>query len=988
MAYLDNVTNILQIQPDGLPTYVRLSQNENGRNLYFELQGNEIDIPSNATVTISGTKPDGTVYSGTGSVTDNVVLIPETVQMTAVAGTWDAKIQITSGGNTIATGRVRFVVDADTVAPGSVPSDSELEGLVAQAQQYAETARTEAYGSPLTASTAASMTDHTRVYVYTGSESGYTAGHWYFWNGSTWTDGGIYNSVAVNTDPTLKLSGVAADAKATGDAIAAVTIPTDKTLSVSDAPADAKVVGDEITSLKGDLNRTEDEIIRTAGVIEELECGLTEEVKTALLACFTRVAWIGDDGQTYYEALSDALNRSRVISGISAVFTQGSATIYDTDELYALKQYLTVTATYSDGTTKEVNNYTLSGKLVAGTSTITVAYNKKTTTFNVTVTHPTKTLESISATFNSSASITTDNVLDDLRPYLTVRASYSDGSTNTITNYALSGSLNVGTNTITVTYNNKTATFTVNVTEAQVVLQSISAVFNQGSAVIYTNSSLNDLKPYLTVTARYSDSTTQTVADYTLSGTLTKGTSTITASYGGKTATFNVTVSERSATLQSITATFTQGSTVIYTDNTLNDLKPYLTVTGEYTDGTTRTITNYTLSGKLNAGTNTITVTYSGKTTTFTVNVVTRTIKSISAVFNQGSAIIYTDNTLNDLKPYLTVTAHYNAGPTKTLTNYRMSGTLNVGTSTIHVEDSTNHSTNFTVNVTERATPPTPVPPSANPIYAITPGTVFNGTSDYIDTELQLLGNNKTNFTIVFDVLDKSMPPNSGANKALFHCMRETSPWPGVCVQTAYADSSNKNINFDINSATAGAGTYVIRIPKASGGVREKFVGIVDFQNQTIRLIADINGVQYVDSNTLPSDIGSTIVSETALIGCYQSSSGTKGRYWTGTVYDLKIYDYAWTEAEAKTYLQEDHSPTLQSITATFNQDSVVIYTDSSLDELKPYLTVTANYSDGTSQTVTNYTLSGTLTKGTSTITVTYSGKTATFTVNVTEAEA
>ena len=301
MAYLDNVTNILQIQPDGLPTYVRLSQNENGRNLYFELQGNEADIPANATITISGTKPDGVVYSGTGSCTDNVVLIPETVQMTAVAGTWDAKIQITSGGNTIATGRVRFVVDADTVAPGSVPSDSELEGLVAQAQQYAETARTEAYGSPLTASTAAGMTDHTRVYVYTGSESGYTAGHWYFWNGSAWTDGGIYNSVAVNTDPTLKLSGVAADAKATGDAIAAVTIETDKTLSVSDAPADAKVVGDEIASLKGDLSDIEDEV---AAIVP----GLSAEAKEALLACFAHVAWTVDDGIEYYNDLASALD--------------------------------------------------------------------------------------------------------------------------------------------------------------------------------------------------------------------------------------------------------------------------------------------------------------------------------------------------------------------------------------------------------------------------------------------------------------------------------------------------------------------------------------------------------------------------------------------------------------------------------------------------------------------------------------------------------
>lgn len=237
MAYIDNVTEILQIQPDGLPTFVRLSQNENGRNLYFQLAGNEIDIPSNSTVTISGTKPDGTVYSATGSISDNVVLIPEMIQMTAVAGTWDAKIRITSGGNTVATGRVRFIVDADTVEPGSVPSDSELEGLVAEAQQYAETARTEAYGSPLTATTVAGMTDKTRVYVYTGSETGYTAGHWYFWDGSAWTDGGVYNAAAVNTDTTLTLSGVPADAKATGDAIDSLKGDLSNFGAVNDAPA-------------------------------------------------------------------------------------------------------------------------------------------------------------------------------------------------------------------------------------------------------------------------------------------------------------------------------------------------------------------------------------------------------------------------------------------------------------------------------------------------------------------------------------------------------------------------------------------------------------------------------------------------------------------------------------------------------------------------------------------------------------------------------
>lgn len=80
------------------------------------------------------------------------------------------------------------------------------------------------FSSPLTASTVAGMTDHTKVYVYTGSETGYTSGHWYFWNGSAWADGGVYNAQAINTDTTLSISGAAADAKATGDVKSVLTM--------------------------------------------------------------------------------------------------------------------------------------------------------------------------------------------------------------------------------------------------------------------------------------------------------------------------------------------------------------------------------------------------------------------------------------------------------------------------------------------------------------------------------------------------------------------------------------------------------------------------------------------------------------------------------------------------------------------------------------------------------------------------------------------
>lgn len=77
-------------------------------------------------------------------------------------------------------------------------------------------------------------------------------------------------------------------------------------------------------------------------------------------------------------------------------------------------------------------------------------------------------------------------------------------------------------------------------------LSSISASYNQGDRVIYPSTDLVDLKIGLNVTGTYSDGTTQTLTDYTLSGNLTVGTSTITVTYKDKTCTFSVTVSAES----------------------------------------------------------------------------------------------------------------------------------------------------------------------------------------------------------------------------------------------------------------------------------------------------------------------------------------------------------------------------------------------------------------------------------------------------------
>lgn len=111
---------------------------------------------------------------------------------------------------------------------------------------------------------------------------------------------------------------------------------------------------------------------------------LDPNLKNALIECFQHVAWDSSDptGQTYISALITALKR---LVGISAVFDSGGTTIRANMTLDSLKQYLTVSAVYNDGTTEEILDYTLSGALTVGESTIGVEYEGFETTFTCTV---------------------------------------------------------------------------------------------------------------------------------------------------------------------------------------------------------------------------------------------------------------------------------------------------------------------------------------------------------------------------------------------------------------------------------------------------------------------------------------------------------------------------------------------------------------------------------------------------------------------------
>lgn len=116
------------------------------------------------------------------------------------------------------------IKEETTISIPTVELDSDLEerGKAADAKAVGDAVRAvkAMIGTPLTANSASDMIDTTKIYVYTGSETGYETGHWYYYNGTAWIHGGSYNANAYETDKTLSIIDKPADAKTTGDALA------------------------------------------------------------------------------------------------------------------------------------------------------------------------------------------------------------------------------------------------------------------------------------------------------------------------------------------------------------------------------------------------------------------------------------------------------------------------------------------------------------------------------------------------------------------------------------------------------------------------------------------------------------------------------------------------------------------------------------------------------------------------------------------------
>lgn len=215
------------------------------------------------------------------------------------------------------------------------------------------------------------------------------------------------------------------------------------------------------------------------------------------------------------------------------------------------KAKLVVTVqTDSTGATRTLatNEYTVSPTTIqnVGENNVTVTYTATGSTYNIRITGASVNPQSITAQYTGGnltvgTSIPRNNVI--------VTVHFSNGNSDTVTNFTLNPTTvqQVGSNTITVNYNSLTTTINVTGVAAETpnqpsdkVLSMLSARYIGGTKYVGDNLQSSDFQ----VVARYSDGTTETLGNNTFTfspNTLRNAGSTVVGiSYGGKSCSVSV----------------------------------------------------------------------------------------------------------------------------------------------------------------------------------------------------------------------------------------------------------------------------------------------------------------------------------------------------------------------------------------------------------------------------------------------------------------
>lgn len=129
----------LELIPQGVAPCVYVSQYDKGQTWLISLFENNMpfNIPSGASVTVQGTKPDSTGFQYPCTFSGNVVTATEEQQMTIIAGKVPCEIVITQSGAQIASLNFCLIVEPAALSDTIVISDTELP-LIEEAAEAVE----------------------------------------------------------------------------------------------------------------------------------------------------------------------------------------------------------------------------------------------------------------------------------------------------------------------------------------------------------------------------------------------------------------------------------------------------------------------------------------------------------------------------------------------------------------------------------------------------------------------------------------------------------------------------------------------------------------------------------------------------------------------------------------------------------------------------------------------------------------------------------
>lgn len=169
--------------------------------------------------------------------------------------------------------------------------------------------------------------------------------------------------------------------------------------------------------------------------------------------------------------------------------------------------------------------------------------------------------------------------------------------------------------------------------------------------------------------------------------------------------------------------------------------------------------------------------------------------------------------------------------------------------------------------------------------YELAEETVFNGTDTFIDTGISLLSDNNIDkdWTMLVDFTSNSVENM----KTIMHCMLEYDPFPGL------------NLDFNNNTLRAVVpNNYNVSL-SSSDTNRHKV--IITKSANTFTVYNE--SMEQIGTNT-PDTV--TTINQTLLLGAYQDASGTKGRFFNGTIHKFKLVEGVMSREDCLAWIENN----------------------------------------------------------------------------------